>query len=189
MDREALEKDIYERLLILQEQRPIIETLKFIDQHKKLLNSVMLDKLKLDRKVEIDVEESTKEAQTSMSYSYHIYAKLRREEVQPVANKISMLDDSKVEPMGILSDVLCQVDLAKFMILDIPVDKDVPIVMGRSFLYTCGGIINTMEGTTLTFDGDLEPLYEDLRLEKDDCFPGIFTCTLTSYGVDSELLE
>ncbi|GJZ75696.1 putative reverse transcriptase domain-containing protein [Tanacetum coccineum] len=43
--------------------------------------------------------------------------------------------------------------LAKFLILDIPVDKDVPIVMGRSFLYTYGGIINTNKGTTSTFDG------------------------------------
>ncbi|GJX06861.1 hypothetical protein Tco_0194793, partial [Tanacetum coccineum] len=35
----------------------------------------------------------------------------------------------------------------------ISVDKDVPIVVGRSFLYTCGGIINTIKGTTSTFDG------------------------------------
>ncbi|GJS68067.1 hypothetical protein Tco_0682632 [Tanacetum coccineum] len=58
--------------------------------------------------------------------------------------------------MGILRDVLCQVGvttiLAKFLVLDIPVDKDVPIVMGRSFLYTCGGILNTIKGTTSTFD-------------------------------------
>ncbi|GKF99687.1 hypothetical protein Tco_0301378 [Tanacetum coccineum] len=49
-----------------------------------------------------------------------------------------MLDHSKTEPIGILKDVLCQVGvtiiLAKFLILDIPVDKDVPIVVGRSFL-------------------------------------------------------
>nr|GEZ58703.1 hypothetical protein [Tanacetum cinerariifolium] len=58
--------------------------------------------------------------------------------------------------MGILMDVLCQVGitkiLARFLILDIPVDKEVPIVMGQSFLYTYGGIINTIKGTTSTFD-------------------------------------
>ncbi|GJZ01009.1 hypothetical protein Tco_0518970 [Tanacetum coccineum] len=62
---------------------------------------------------------------------YRICAKLGREEVKPVSKKITMLDHSKVEPMGILKDVLCQVSvtiiLAKFLILDIPVDKDVPI--------------------------------------------------------------
>ncbi|GJV46513.1 hypothetical protein Tco_1431049 [Tanacetum coccineum] len=61
MTREALKKDIYERILILQEPRPIIETIKFINQHKKLLDSVMLDKLKLDREVEADEKEATKE--------------------------------------------------------------------------------------------------------------------------------
>ncbi|GKE32433.1 hypothetical protein Tco_1451755, partial [Tanacetum coccineum] len=30
---------------------------------------------------------------------------------------------------------------------------NVPIVVGQSFLHTCGGIINTIKGTTSTFDG------------------------------------
>ncbi|GJR34669.1 hypothetical protein Tco_1210353 [Tanacetum coccineum] len=60
--------------------------------------------------------------------------------------------------MGILKDVVCQVGvttiLAKFLILDMPVDKDVLIVVGRSFLYTCRGIIiNTIKRITSTFDG------------------------------------
>ncbi|GJV69383.1 hypothetical protein Tco_1484892 [Tanacetum coccineum] len=68
-----------------------------------------------------------------------------------------MLDHSKAKPMGILSYVLCQVGvtiiLASFMLLDIPVECDEPIVVGRSFLYTCGAIMNNVKGTTLTFDG------------------------------------
>ncbi|GJX51190.1 hypothetical protein Tco_0278035 [Tanacetum coccineum] len=32
-------------------------------------------------------------------------------------------------------------------------DKNVPIVIGRSFLYTCGGIINTIKVITSTFNG------------------------------------
>ncbi|GJT69184.1 DNA-directed DNA polymerase [Tanacetum coccineum] len=88
---------------------------------------------------------------------YRIYEKLGREKVKPVSHKITMLDHSKAEPMEILKDVPCQVGvttiLAKFFILDIPVDRDVPIVIGRSFLYTCGGILNTIKGTTSTFDG------------------------------------
>ncbi|GKE59924.1 DNA-directed DNA polymerase [Tanacetum coccineum] len=163
----------------------------FSDQHKKLLDSVMLDKLKLDGEVEIDKEEATKEvircyktlrekndpgvfvlpirikakfdthalADTGSNINvipYRNYAKLGREEVKPVKKKITMMDHSKAEPMGILKDVLCQVGvttiLAKFLILNIPVDKDVPIVVGRSFLHTCGGIINTIKGTTSTLD-------------------------------------
>ncbi|GJV93094.1 hypothetical protein Tco_1540907 [Tanacetum coccineum] len=56
-----MEKDIYERILILQEPRPIIETLKYTNQHKKLLESVLLDKLKLDGEVELEEEAATEE--------------------------------------------------------------------------------------------------------------------------------
>ncbi|GKB45893.1 retrotransposon ORF1 [Tanacetum coccineum] len=175
MSCEAIEKDIYKRILILQEPKPIIETLKFSDQHKKLLDSVSLDKLKLDGEVEIDEKEATKEvirgyktlreknepgvfvlpihietkfdthalADTGSNINvipYRIYAKLGREEVKLVSKNITMLHHSKAESMGILKDVLSQVGvtiiLAKLLILDIMVDKDVPIVVGRSFLYT-----------------------------------------------------
>ncbi|GJT70407.1 hypothetical protein Tco_1029693 [Tanacetum coccineum] len=58
---------------------------------------------------------------------------------------------------GRLLDVLYQVGvttiLASFLLLDIPIDCDVPIVVGRSFLHTSGAIMNTIEGTTSTFDG------------------------------------
>nr|GEU74825.1 hypothetical protein [Tanacetum cinerariifolium] len=68
-----------------------------------------------------------------------------------------MLEHSKAKPMGRLLDVLCQVGvttiLASFLLLDIPVDRDVPIVVGRIFLHTCGAIMNTIKGTTSTFDG------------------------------------
>ncbi|GKD90848.1 hypothetical protein Tco_1366355, partial [Tanacetum coccineum] len=44
-----------------QEPRPIIETLKYTNQHKKLLESVLLDKLKLDGEVELEEEAATEE--------------------------------------------------------------------------------------------------------------------------------
>ncbi|GJX31092.1 hypothetical protein Tco_0240947 [Tanacetum coccineum] len=56
-----MKKDIYKRILVLQEPRPINETLKFSDQYKKLLDSILLDKLKLDGEVELGEEASTKE--------------------------------------------------------------------------------------------------------------------------------
>ncbi|GJV04639.1 putative reverse transcriptase domain-containing protein [Tanacetum coccineum] len=149
--------------------RPIIETLKYSDRHKKLLDSILMDKLKLDEKVEEDEEEAAKEvirnyktlrekndpgvfvlpirikgtydthalADTGSNINvlpYGIYVKIGKGKAKPIANKIKMLDHSKAEPMGILKDVLCQVSitiiLARFLILDIPVDKEVPIVVG-----------------------------------------------------------
>ncbi|GKA11889.1 hypothetical protein Tco_0691435 [Tanacetum coccineum] len=61
VSREELENDIYERILILNEPRPIIETLKYSDQHNKLLDSVLFDKFKLDGEVKVEEEPTTKE--------------------------------------------------------------------------------------------------------------------------------
>ncbi|GKD63937.1 agenet domain-containing protein [Tanacetum coccineum] len=177
--------------MILSEKRPVIETLKYSDKHKKLLDSVLLDKLKLDGELKLKEEENTEDlikgykaikeknnpgvfvlpirleekfdfhalADTGSNNNvtpYRIYEKLGREQVKPVSHIITMLDHSKAKPIGILKDVLCQVGvttiLAKFLILDIPVDRDVPIVIGRSFLYTYGSILKTIKGTTSTFD-------------------------------------
>ncbi|GJY35242.1 hypothetical protein Tco_0420620 [Tanacetum coccineum] len=159
LSREELEKDLWERIMILSEKRPVIETLKYSDKHKKVLDSILLDKLKLDGELELEEveanEEMVREYKAIKEKKDH--SKLGREKVKPVSHKITMLDHSKDETMGILKDVLCQVGvttiLVIFLILDIPVDRDVPIVVGRSFLYTCGGILNTIKGTTSIFDG------------------------------------
>ncbi|GJY60433.1 hypothetical protein Tco_0461090 [Tanacetum coccineum] len=88
---------------------------------------------------------------------YQIYAKLGREDVKKVNQGITMLKHSKAEPMGVLKDVLCQVGvttiIAKFLILDMPIDRDAPILVGSRFLYTCGSILNTRDRITSTFAG------------------------------------
>ncbi|GJY30138.1 hypothetical protein Tco_0413633 [Tanacetum coccineum] len=88
---------------------------------------------------------------------YRIYEKLGREEIK------------KVEPMGILTNVLCQVGvttiIAKFLILDIPNDRDAPIVVGRGFLYIIGGIVNTPERLFLTFDGICHQTFRAARFD------------------------
>nr|GFA62703.1 hypothetical protein [Tanacetum cinerariifolium] len=43
--------------------------------------------------------------------------------------------------------------IAKFLILDIPIDRDAPVVVGQGFLRTIGGIVNTQERLFTTFDG------------------------------------
>nr|GEW21417.1 reverse transcriptase domain-containing protein [Tanacetum cinerariifolium] len=155
LSKEEPEKDLWERIMILSEKRPMIETLKYSDQYKKLFDSVLLDKLKLDGELELEGEDVNEEM--VKEYKEIKEKEKPRDNVKPVDNEISMLDYSTAKPIGILKDVLCQVGvttiLAKFLILDIPVDCVVSTVVGRSFLYTCRGIINTIKKTTTTFDG------------------------------------
>ncbi|GJZ16199.1 putative reverse transcriptase, RNA-dependent DNA polymerase [Tanacetum coccineum] len=88
---------------------------------------------------------------------YRIYEQLGREEIKKVNIGITMINHTQAEAMGILTNVLCLVGvttiIAKFLILDIPIDRDAPIVVGRGFIYTIGGILNTPERLFLTFDG------------------------------------
>ncbi|GJT35246.1 hypothetical protein Tco_0925665 [Tanacetum coccineum] len=88
---------------------------------------------------------------------YHIYEQLGREEMKKVDRGITMINHTQAEAMEILINVLCHVGvttlIAKFLILDIPIDRDAPIVVGQGFLRTIGGIDNTPERLFTTFDG------------------------------------
>ncbi|GKB42312.1 gag protease polyprotein [Tanacetum coccineum] len=69
---------------------------------------------------------------------YRIFETLGREDIKKVDRGITMIDHTQAETMGKLSNVLCQVGvttiIAKFIVLDIPIDRDSPIVVGQGFL-------------------------------------------------------
>ncbi|GJV74104.1 hypothetical protein Tco_1494099 [Tanacetum coccineum] len=88
---------------------------------------------------------------------YRIYMDLRREKVKKVNRGIEMINHSFAELIGLLKGVLCQVGvttiIAKFFILDIPIDRDAQIVVGRGFLSTCGGVLDTIDRVMSTYNG------------------------------------
>ncbi|GJZ54164.1 reverse transcriptase domain-containing protein [Tanacetum coccineum] len=88
---------------------------------------------------------------------YRIYEQLGREDMKKVDRGITMINHTQAEAMGILTNVLCQVGVTtlidNFLILDIPIDRDSPIVVGRGFLRMISGIVNTPERLFSTFDG------------------------------------
>ncbi|GKG33712.1 hypothetical protein Tco_0433871, partial [Tanacetum coccineum] len=47
-EREALAISICERYSLLEEERPVIETMAYSDKYKKILDGICLDKMKLD---------------------------------------------------------------------------------------------------------------------------------------------
>ncbi|GJY32470.1 putative ribonuclease H-like domain-containing protein [Tanacetum coccineum] len=122
VSREDMEKDIYERILILQEPRPIIETLKFIELEEEAATEEVIRSYKSIKEkngprvfvlpicieARFDFHALVDTGSNINVLPYHIYVKLGRDQVKPVSNKITMLDHSKAEPIGILNDVLCQ---------------------------------------------------------------------------------
>ncbi|GJS61373.1 putative reverse transcriptase, RNA-dependent DNA polymerase [Tanacetum coccineum] len=100
---------------------------------------------------------------------YRIYKTLGREEIKKIDRGITMINHTQAEAMGKLSNVLCLVGvttiIAKFLILDIPIDRDAPIVVGRGFLYTIGSILNTPERLFSTFDGVCHQTFRATRFD------------------------
>nr|GEU99492.1 hypothetical protein [Tanacetum cinerariifolium] len=110
--------------------------------------------IKLEGKVNENALADTRSDINTMPYQ--IYKTLGREEMKKVDKGITMINHTQAEAIGKLSNVLCQVGvttiIAKFLILDIPIDRDTPIVVGRGFLYTMGSILNTPDRLFSTFN-------------------------------------
>ncbi|GKD61734.1 DNA-directed DNA polymerase [Tanacetum coccineum] len=100
---------------------------------------------------------------------YRIYKTLGREEMKKIDRGITMINHTQTEAMGKLSNVLCQVGvttiITKFLILDIPIHRDAPIVVGRGFLYTMGSILNTPKRLFSTFDGVCHQTFRATRFD------------------------
>ncbi|GKC14986.1 retrovirus-related pol polyprotein from transposon TNT 1-94 [Tanacetum coccineum] len=181
---EALAIRISQKFALLEEVRPVLETMAYHDKYKKVLDEIWKDKVELDGMIVKEEEEAIKEGQVNENaladtgsdintMPYRIYETLGREEMKKVDRGNTMINHTQAEAMGILTNVLCQVGvttlIVKFLILDIPIDRYAPIVVGRGFIYTIGGIVNTPERLFSTFDRILRTARSDvLRTAKSD---------------------
>ncbi|GKC87119.1 ribonuclease H-like domain-containing protein, partial [Tanacetum coccineum] len=149
--KEALAIRMSRKFALLEEERPIIETMAYHDKYKKILNEVWIKGEALKEKDDpgafifpIRLEGHVNKnalADTGSDINtmpYRIYEQLGREDMKKVDRGITMINHTQAEAMGILINVVCQVGvttlIAKFLILDIPIDRDSPIVVGRGFL-------------------------------------------------------
>ncbi|GKE43352.1 hypothetical protein Tco_1470636, partial [Tanacetum coccineum] len=148
--KEELAIRISQRYALLEEERHVIETMAYNDKYKKILDEIWKDKVELDGKTVKEDKEAVK----------RIKGEALKEKEDPGAFIFPIRLEGKInenaEAMGKLSNVLCQVGvttiIVKFLILDIPIDHDAPIVVGQGFLRTMGSLLNTSERIFSTFD-------------------------------------
>ncbi|GJY83378.1 putative reverse transcriptase, RNA-dependent DNA polymerase, partial [Tanacetum coccineum] len=213
--KEELAIRISKKFALLEEVRPVLETMAYHDKYKKVLDEIWKDKVELDGMIMKEEEEAIKKVKDEAlkekddprafifpirlegqvnenaladigsdinTMSYRIYERLGREEMKKVDRGITMINHTQVEAMRILTNVLCQVGvttlIAKFLILDIPIDRDAPILVGRGFLCTIGGIVNTLESLFSTFDGFCQ---QTLRAARSDVMRNKFAAPI--YGL------
>ncbi|GKA73418.1 hypothetical protein Tco_0779720 [Tanacetum coccineum] len=149
-EKEELAIRISQIYALLEEERHVIETMAYNDKYKKILNEILKDNVELDGKTIKEDEESVKE-------------------LKKVDRGITMIDHTQAEAMGKLSNVLYQVGvtriIAKFLILDIPIDRDAPIMVGRGFLRMMGSLLNTSKRIFSTFDGVCHQTFRAARFD------------------------
>ncbi|GJV44170.1 hypothetical protein Tco_1428706 [Tanacetum coccineum] len=146
--KEALAIIMSCKFALLEEERPIIETMTYHEKYKKILDEIWKDKVELDGNIVKEEEEDVNEnalADTGSNINtmpYWIYEQLGREEMKKV---------------GVTTLIV------KFLILDIPINRDALIVVGRGFLRMIGGIVNTPERLFLTFNGFCHQTFHGAR--------------------------
>ncbi|GJS80191.1 hypothetical protein Tco_0730072 [Tanacetum coccineum] len=104
--KEALTLRISKKFALLEEVRPVLETMAYHDKYKKVNENALAD----------------------------------TRQIAGNAHECSLSGGGTTL-------------IPKFLILDIPIDRNAPIVVGRGFLHTIGGIVNTPERLFSTFDG------------------------------------
>ncbi|GJS60891.1 DNA-directed DNA polymerase [Tanacetum coccineum] len=201
--KRALAHNMSMRYEILDEVRPVIETLAYSDKYRKLLDEIWANKVRLDGMIKpkeervmvkvkgqmlkekkdpgellflirlegrIDENALADTGSDTNTMPYRIYEQLGRDDIMKENRNITMINYTEAEVTGRLVNVLCQVGFttlsAKFLILEIPVDRDTPIVVGRGFLDTIGGNIDIPNKTFTTFDGLTRQTFRAARSEK-----------------------
>ena len=83
-------------------------------------------------------------------FPWSIFKKLKLGEARPTTVTLQLADWSLTHLRGIIEDVLVKVDKfifpANFIILDMQEDKEVPIILGRTFLATGRAMIDVQKG-------------------------------------------
>ncbi|XP_074296916.1 uncharacterized protein LOC141627578 [Silene latifolia] len=89
---------------------------------------------------------------------YSVYEKLGMAKLKCTSMTLQMTDRSTKKPLGVLEDVSVRVGKLfipmNFVIVDMEEDSNIPIILGRPFLYTAGEVIDVKHGMLTLEVGD-----------------------------------
>ncbi|PIN21854.1 DNA-directed DNA polymerase [Handroanthus impetiginosus] len=110
---------------------------------------------------------------------YSIYRTLGLVEAKPTSITLQLADRSLTYPKGVIEDILVKVDKfifpADFVVLDMEVDSEVPIILGRPFLATGRTLIDVQKGELTMRVQDQQITFNVFKAmkfpnESDECF-------------------
>ncbi|GJW36915.1 ribonuclease H-like domain-containing protein [Tanacetum coccineum] len=159
-EKRALAHSVSMRYEMLEEVRPMLK--------EKKDPVAFLFPIRLEDRINENALADTGSDTNTMPYK--IYEQLGRDDIMKEERNITMINYTEAKVTGRLVNVLCQVGFttlaAMFLILEIPVDRDAPIVVGRGFLDTIGGNIDIPNMIFTTFDGLTRQTFRAARSEK-----------------------
>ncbi|XP_009788511.1 uncharacterized protein LOC107817983 [Nicotiana tabacum] len=86
---------------------------------------------------------------------------------------LQLAEQTTIIPEGIIEDILVRVDKfifpIHFIMVDMEVNKEVPIILGRPFLYTGGSILDIYEGKLMLQVGNEKVVFQMKRIMKYPC--------------------
>ncbi|GJY62603.1 agenet domain-containing protein [Tanacetum coccineum] len=200
--KEAITIRMSRKFALLEEERPIIETMAYHDKYKKIIDEVWKDKVELDGKIVKEEEEAVKRikgealkekddpgaligflmvnenalADTGSDINtmpYRIYEQLGREDMKKVDRGITMINHTQAEAMGILTNVLYQVGVTTLIAQFLILD----IPIGRNSLIVVGrGFLHVMRNAESDSDDE-----EDYQIKRNKFGAPIYGPKLAPY--------
>ncbi|GJV36163.1 hypothetical protein Tco_1408640, partial [Tanacetum coccineum] len=149
MEEDRAIKSMAKKFEELIEIKPIFYVLDNYTYYRKMLDKVSLDKKRLEKKLEIEEEEVAKIIEEGLP-----------RKIDDTRNYIVPLKVNGTKPLNALADTGASVSL------HIPVDQEIPFLVGRPFLRTCGAIIDNGKGIMTINNGVVNHVYHVKKRSK-----------------------
>nr|GEY05685.1 hypothetical protein [Tanacetum cinerariifolium] len=122
----------------------MLEEMKDIDVMLDAMVENLEETLKVNRTIEMNALVDTGESVSVLPYC--LFMNLGLGDPKPYNSNLTMADNTQAKAMGEVKNVRIQIEyqayLVDFLILDMPMDKELPLLLGRLFLRTCGAVID-----------------------------------------------
>ncbi|XP_075083658.1 uncharacterized protein LOC142167388 [Nicotiana tabacum] len=171
MKREKLEKcfgRFLEMLKKLYVNIPFIEVLTQILAYAKFLKEILSSKRKLEKTTVVKLNAHCSAILQNKISQKKLEGELR--EIKSIPVSLQLAGQTTILPEGIIEDILVRVDKfmfpVDFIVVDMKVKKEVPLILGRPFLCAGRAIFDIYEGQLMLRVGNEKVVFQMKRMMK-----------------------
>ncbi|GKA27376.1 DNA-directed DNA polymerase [Tanacetum coccineum] len=151
---EALDRKYKE----LEEEKPILKVLDNYMVYRKKLDEVLMGRARLENK-DFTKEERERIVENGLPKKLSDLGNFVLPTLVNGTTHLSALADTGASISVLPYSLYKNIGLTDFLVLDILVDRELPLLLGRPFLRTCGALIDMGRGTMTIDDGVIKHTY------------------------------